>query len=332
MATIVPYTFERKVEKVTYFTSLVSGMKILIATEKPFAKAAVDGIKEILESSDYEVVLLEKYTERAQLLEAVRDVDAMIVRSDKVLADVMDAAPNLKIVVRAGAGYDNVDCEEARRRGIVVMNTPGQNANAVAELAIGLMIYVSRNQFTPGTGGEISGKRLGIHAYGNVGRLVGRKARALGMEVIAYDPFIKDKSIFEADGVGVVDSVEELYAHADFLSLHIPAVEQTIKSIGYDLVMSMPKGAVLVNTARKEVIDEEGLQRAMRERADLRYVSDVAPALATEFAEEFGKRYFATPKKMGAETAEANINAGLAAARQIVAYFKEGDVRFQVNK
>ncbi len=332
MATIVPYTFERKVEKVTYFTSLVSGMKILIATEKPFAAAAVNGIKEILESSDYEVVMLEKYTERAQLLEAVRDVDAMIVRSDKVTADVMDAAPNLKIVVRAGAGYDNVDCEEARRRGIVVMNTPGQNANAVAELAIGLMIYISRNQFTPGTGGEISGKRLGIHAYGNVGRLVGRKARALGMEVIAYDPFITDKSIFEADGVGVVDSVEELYANSDFLSLHIPAVAQTIKSIGYDLAMSMPKGAVLVNTARKEVIDEEGLQRAMRERADLRYVSDVAPVLTAEFAAEFGKCYFATPKKMGAETAEANINAGLAAARQIVAYFKEGDVRFQVNK
>lgn len=332
MATIVPYTFERKTEKVTYFTSLVSGMKILIATEKPFAAAAVKGIKEILESNDYEVVLLEKYTERSQLLEAVRDVDAMIIRSDKVLADVMDAAPNLKIVVRAGAGYDNVDCEEARRRGIVVMNTPGQNANAVAELAIGLMIYISRNQFTAGTGGEIEGKRLGIHAYGNVGRLVGRKARALGMQVVAYDPFITDKSVFEADGVGVVSSVEELYAQSDFLSLHIPAVPQTIKSIGYDLAMSMPKGAVLVNTARKEVIDEEGLQRAMRERGDLKYVSDVAPALSAEFAEEFGKRYFATPKKMGAETAEANINAGLAAARQIVAFFKEGDVRYQVNK
>ena len=332
MATIIPYTFERKREQTIYFTSFIKGMKVLIATEKPFAKRAVDGIKEILAAADYEVVLLEKYSDKGQLLEAVADVDALIVRSDKVTAEVLEAAHNLKIVVRAGAGFDNVDCEEAKRRDVVVMNTPGQNSNAVAELALALMIFISRNQFTPGTGSEIQGKTLGIHAYGNVGKLVGRKGKALGMNVIAYDPFVTDNFVFENDGVERVESIEELYSRADFLSLHIPATPQTKGSIGYELLNSMPKGATLVNTARKEVIDEAGLLKAMTEREDLHYVTDIAPDSLAEMCEKLGKRFFATPKKMGAETAEANINAGLAAARQIVEYFVNGDTKFQVNR
>ena len=332
MPTIVPYTFEKKEEKKEYFTSLMKDMKVLVATEKPFAKKAVDGIREIVEGAGYTLALLEKYTDKEQLFEAVADVDALIVRSDKVTAEVIAAARNLKIVVRAGAGYDNVDLEAASTRGIVVMNTPGQNSNAVAELALGMMVYMARNQFTSGTGSELSGKTLAIHAYGNVGKLVGRKGAALGMNVVAYDPFIADPKVFEADGVKKVDSVEELYACADYLSLHIPATEQTKGSIGYNLLKSMPKGATLVNTARKEVIDEEGVIKAMTEREDLKYVTDVAPAAHSEYCEKFGKRYFATPKKMGAETAEANVNAGLAAARQIVDYFVNGNVKFQVNK
>ena len=313
-------------------TEILKPMKILVATEKPFAKKAVDGIREIVEGAGHQLALLEKYTDKAQLLEAVADADALIVRSDKVTAEVIDAAKVLKIVVRAGAGYDNVDLAAATARGIVVMNTPGQNSNAVAELAIALMIYISRNRFTPGTGHEIMGKTLGIHAYGNVGKLVGRKGKAMGMEVIAYDPFIQEDAVFEADGVKRVGSVEELYAKADFLSLHIPATEQTRGSIGYELLMSMPKGATLVNTARKEVIDEAGLMRALEEREDLKYVTDIAAGNQAELDEKFGKRVFATPKKMGAETAEANLNAGLAAARQIVDFFKTGNTRFQVNK
>ena len=332
MATIIPYTFERKREQTIYFTSFIKGMKVLIATEKPFAKRAVDGIKEILAAAGYEAVLLEKYSDKGQLLEALADVDALIVRSDKVTAEVLEAAHNLKIVVRAGAGFDNVDCEEAKRRGVVVMNTPGQNSNAVAELALALMIFISRNQFTPGTGSEIQGKTLGIHAYGNVGKLVGRKGKALGMNVIAYDPFVTDNFVFENDGVERVESIEELYSRADFLSLHIPATPQTKGSIGYELLSSMPKGATLVNTARKEVIDEAGLLKAMTEREDLHYVTDIAPDSLAEMCEKLGKRFFATPKKMGAETAEANINAGLAAARQIVEYFVNGDTKFQVNR
>ena len=332
MATIVPYTFEKKEDKALYFTSFVKGMKVLIATEKPFAKAAVDGMVEILEGAGHTVVCLEKYTDKTQLLDAVADVDALIVRSDKVTCDVLAAAPNLKIVVRAGAGYDNVDCCDAKARGVVVMNTPGQNSNAVAELAIAMMIFISRNCFTPGTGCEVKGKTLAIHAYGNVGRLVGCKGKALGMNVIAYDPFVADNSVFECDGVEKVDSVEELYRRADFLSLHIPATPQTKGSIGYELLTSMPKGATLVNTARKEVIDEAGLCKALSEREDLKYVSDVAPECCCQMNEQFGKRVFATPKKMGAETAEANINAGLAAARQIVEFFESGNTRFQVNR
>ena len=332
MPTIVPYTYEEKKEKVVYFTSLVQHMKVLVATEKPFAKEAVEGIRQIVEEAGYELCLLEKYTDKGALLEAVQEVDALIVRSDKVTAEVIDAAKNLKIVVRAGAGYDNVDLEAATKRGVVVMNTPGQNSNAVAELAVAMMIYMARNRFTPGTGSEIQGKTLAIHAYGNVGKLVGRKGKALGMKVIAYDPFITDKAVFEADGVEPVATVEELYAKADYLSLHIPATAETKSSIGYEKLMSMPKGATLVNTARKEVIDEEGVKQAMTERTDLKYITDIAPANAAEMEELFGKRFFATPKKQGAETAEANINAGLAAARQIVDYFVNGVTRFQVNK
>ena len=329
--TIVPLMRETKREQDIYFTSLIDTMKILVATEKPFAKKAVDGIRGIVENAGYELALLEKYTDKSELLEAVADADALIIRSDKVTAEVIAAAKNLKIVVRAGAGYDNVDLAAASARGIVVMNTPGQNSNAVAELALAMMIYMSRNRFTPGTGSEIQGKTLGIHAYGNVGKLVGRKGKALGMNV-AYDPFITDEAVFEADGVKKVATVEELYKASDFLSLHIPATEQTKGSIGYDLLMSMPKGATLVNTARKEVIDEAGLVRALTEREDLKYITDIAAGNQAELDEKFGKRVFATAKKMGAETAEANINAGLAAARQIVDFLKNGNTRFQVNK
>jgi D-3-phosphoglycerate dehydrogenase len=307
-------------------------MKVLIATEKPFAKTAVEGIESILKEANYEVVRLEKYTDKAELLAAVADVDALIIRSDKVTAEVLDAAKQLKIVVRAGAGFDNVDCAAAKAKGVVVMNTPGQNSNAVAELALGMMVYMARNQFNPGTGSELQGKTLAIHAYGNVGRLVGLKGKALGMNVVAYDPFITDEAVFERDGVKKMNSVAELYAAADYLSLHIPATAETKGSIGYDLAMSMPKGATIVNTARKEVINEEGLMKAMEEREDLKYITDVAPEAKDVYAEKFGKRYFGTPKKQGAETAEANVNAGLAAARQIVDYFVNGNVRFQVNK
>ena len=307
-------------------------MKVLIATEKPFAKTAVEGIESILKEANYEVVRLEKYTDKAELLAAVADVDALIIRSDKVTAEVLDAAKQLKIVVRAGAGFDNVDCAAAKAKGVVVMNTPGQNSNAVAELALGMMVYMARNQFNPGTGSELQGKTLAIHAYGNVGRLVGLKGKALGMNVVAYDPFITDEAVFERDGVKKMNSVAELYAAADYLSLHIPATAETKGSIGYDLAMSMPKGATLVNTARKEVINEEGLMKAMEEREDLKYITDVAPEAKDVYAEKFGKRYFGTPKKQGAETAEANVNAGLAAARQIVDFFVNGNVRFQVNK
>ncbi len=329
MGLIMTYRPSQK-KKAVFFQSLIT-MKVLVATEKPFAKAAVDGIREIIEGAGYQLALLEKYTDKSQLLAAVADVDALIVRSDKVTAEVIAAAPQLKVVVRAGAGYDNVDLATCTQRGIVVMNTPGQNSNAVAELAIGMMIFMARNQFTPGTGSEIRGKRLGIQAYGHVGRLVGRLGKAMGMEVSAHDPYVNPE-VFAEDGVMAVDSVEALYEQSDFLSLHIPATEQTKGSIGYSLLSKMPKGATLVNTARKEVIDEAGLAQALEERPDLKYITDIAAGNQAELNEKFGKRVFATAKKMGAETAEANINAGLAAARQVVAYFKENDTRFQVNK
>ncbi len=329
MGLIMTYRPSQK-KKAVFFQSLIT-MKVLVATEKPFAKAAVDGIREIVEGAGYQLALLEKYTDKSQLLEAVADVDALIVRSDKVTAEVIAAAPQLKVVVRAGAGYDNVDLATCTQRGIVVMNTPGQNSNAVAELAIGMMIFMARNQFTPGTGSEIRGKHLGIQAYGHVGRLVGRLGKAMGMEVAAHDPYVNPE-VFAEDGVLAVDSVEALYEQSDFLSLHIPATEQTKGSIGYELLSRMPKGATLVNTARKEVIDEAGLAKVLEERPDLKYITDIAAGNQAELSEKFGKRVFATAKKMGAETAEANINAGLAAARQVVAYFKENDTRFQVNK
>lgn len=306
-------------------------MKVLIATQKPFSAAAVEGIKEIVEKAGHTFEKLEKYPEQSDLVKAVADVDALIVRSDKVTAEVIEAAKNLKIVVRAGAGFDNIDLAAATAHKVVVMNTPGQNSNAVAELAIAMMIYMSRNQFTPATGSEIMGKRLGVQAFGNVGRLVGKKAEALGMSVMAIDPYIPAEKIKEY-GAEPAASTEELYAKSDFVSVHIPATPETIKSIGYDLITKMPKGACLVNTARKEVIDEAGLEKALEERTDLKYITDVAPDNYPALKEKFGLRIFATPKKMGAQTAEANLNAGLAAARQIVDYFATGNTRFQVNK
>lgn len=306
-------------------------MKILVATQKPFSAAAVAEIKEIVTAAGHEFAALEKYAEASELIAAVADVDALIIRSDKVTAEVLDAAKQLKIVVRAGAGYDNVDLAAATAHNVVVMNTPGQNSNAVAELAIAMMIYMCRNQFTPATGSEIQGKKVGIQAFGNVGRLVGKKAEALGMSVMAIDPFIPAEKIREA-GAEPADSLEHMYASCDFISVHIPATPQTIGSIGYDLITKMPKGACLVNTARKEVIDEAGLEKALEERTDLKYITDVAPDNYAALKDKFGVRIFATPKKMGAQTAEANMNAGLAAARQIVDFFATGNTRFQVNK
>ena len=307
-------------------------MKALVATQKPFAAKAVEGIKAIFKAAEIETVMLEKYVSEAELIESVADVDALIVRSDKVTKAVLDAAKKLKIVVRAGAGYDNLDLEACTAHNVVAMNTPGQNANAVAELAIAFMIYMSRNRFTPGTGSEISGKRLGLQAFGNVARLVGAKAAALGMKVMAYDPFVKPEDM-EAAGVEVAESLEQLYGSSDFVSLHIPATPQTVGSVGASLVSLMPKGACLVNTARKEVIDEASLLALLSGgREDLKYVADVAPDAAADFEQALGKRYFATPKKMGAETAEANVNAGLAAANQIVAYLKDGCERFRLNR
>ena len=306
-------------------------MKVLLATQKPFAAKAVDGIVKILTEAGHEVVKLEKYAEQADFVAAVADVEAIIIRSDKVTAEVIAAAPKLKIVVRAGAGYDNVDLAAATAAGVVVMNTPGQNSNAVAELALGMMIFMARTHFTPATGSELQGKRLGVQAYGNVGRLVGQKAKALGMKISALDPFLTDEQI-AAGGAEPVHTLDELYTGSDYLSLHIPALPSTIGSINYDLITKMPKGATLVNTARKEVIDEAGLEKALEERPDLKYVTDVMPDNYAALQEKFGLRVFATPKKMGAQTAEANVNAGLAAANQIVDYFATGNTRFQVNK
>lgn len=306
-------------------------MKVLVATEKPFAKAAVDGIRKIVEESGNTLALLEKYGSKEELLEAVADADALIVRSDKVTKEVVEAAKNLKIVVRAGAGFDNLDLEACTAKGVVAMNTPGQNSNAVAELALGMMVYISRNQFTAGTGAELKGKTLGIQAYGNVGRLVAKIAKGFGMNIMAFDPFVPAEKI-EADDVTVAKDLDELYSKSNFVSLHIPATPQTKKSIGYDLISKMPKGGCLVNTARKEIINEEELVKVLTEREDLKYVTDIAADNQAELNEKFGKRVFATPKKMGAETAEANINAGLAAANQIVKFFTTGDKTFQLNK
>ena len=306
-------------------------MKVLVATEKPFAAAAVNGIRNIVEGAGHKLALLEKYTEKSQLLAAVADADALIVRSDKVTAEVIAAAPKLKIVVRAGAGYDNLDLAACSERGIVAMNTPGQNSNAVAELAIAMMIFMSRNQFTPGTGMEIKGKKVGIQAYGNVGRLVAEKAKALGMEVMAFDPFVPAEKMV-SEGVTPADSLEKMYEQCNFISLHIPAIPATIGSINYNLISRMPKGGCLVNTARKEVINEAELEKVLTDRPDLKYVTDVAAVHQADLDAKFPKQVFATPKKMGAETAEANVNAGLAAAQQICDYFATGCTRFQLNK
>lgn len=306
-------------------------MKVLVATEKPFSKIAVDQIREIVEKGGHELATLEKYTDVKEFYAAVADADALIVRSDKVTREVIAAAPKLKIVVRAGAGYDNLDLAACTERGIVAMNTPGQNSNAVAELAIGMMVYISRNQFTPGTGSELKGKTLGIQAYGNVGRLVAAHAKSFGMNIMAFDPFVPADAI-KAEGVEVASSVEELYEKSHFVSLHIPATEQTKNSIGYNLLSRMPKGGCLVNTARKEVINEAELVKVLEERQDLKYITDIAAGNQAELNEKFGKRVFATPKKMGAETAEANINAGVAAANQICDFFATGNRKFQVNK
>ena len=305
--------------------------KVLVATEKPFSKVAVDGIKEITDAAGYELSLLEKYTEKSQLLAAVADADALIIRSDKVDAEVLDAAPKLKIVVRAGAGYDNIDLEAATAHKVVAMNTPGQNANSVAELVFGLLVFGVRNFFNGTSGTELKGKRLGILAFGNVGRNVARVDKGFDMQVSAYDAYCP-ADVIEAAGVKAAKSQEELFDTCDIVSLHIPATAETRQSINYDLVKRLKKGGILVNTARKEVIDEAGLLRLMEERPDLKYLTDIKPDIDAEFAARCEGRYFATPKKMGAQTAEANVNAGLAAARQIVDFIEKGITKFQVNK
>ena len=305
-------------------------MKVLVATEKPFARVAVDGIREVVEQAGYELALLEKYSSKGHLLEAVADVDALIIRSDNVDAEVLAAAKNLKIVVRAGAGYDNIDLASATAHKVVAMNTPGQNSNAVAELALGLMVMAVRNMYNGTSGTELKGKKLGIHAYGNVGRNVARIAKGFGMEIYAYDAYCPDEAMLN-DGVTPLHSAEELYATCDVVSLHIPATAETKGSINYALLSKMPKGGLLVNTAGKEVINEAELIQFMQERQDFRYVTDIMPAADQKMTELFASRYFATPKKMGAQTAEANINAGIAAAKQIVDFFQNGNTRFQVN-
>ena len=305
--------------------------KVLIATDKPFAPVAVNGIREIVEAQGYELVLLEKYTSQDELIAAVADVDAMIIRSDKATKEVIEAAKNLKVIVRAGAGYDNIDLAACTAHNVVAMNTPGQNSNAVAELAFGMMVYMARNFYNGKSGSELKGKKIGIHAYGNVGRNVARVAKGFGMEVYAYDAFCP-KEVIEKDGVKALDSAAELYKTCQFVSLHIPATAETKNSINYALLKDMPKGAMLVNTARKEVINEAELIKLMEDRADFKYITDIMPAANAEFVEKFAGRYFSTPKKMGAQTAEANINAGIAAAKQIVDFLQNGNEKFRVNK
>jgi D-3-phosphoglycerate dehydrogenase len=322
---------QKEKETMVFYTTILKKMKVLVATEKPFAKVAVDGIREVVEQAGYELVLLEKYTSKEQLLNAVADVDALIIRSDNVDAEVLDAAKNLKIVVRAGAGYDNIDLAAATAHNVVAMNTPGQNSNAVAELALGMMVMAARNLYNGTSGTELMGKKLGIHAYGNVGRNVARIAKGFGMDIYAYDAYCPDE-VMIAEGVTPLHSAEELYATCDVVSLHIPATSETKGSINYALLTHMPKGGLLVNTARKEVINEDELIRFMQERTDFRYVTDIMPAADQKMQELFAERYFATPKKMGAQTAEANINAGIAAAKQIVDFFENGVTKFQVNK
>ncbi len=305
-------------------------MKVLVFTEKPFAPAAVEAISNVVNASGNDLEVVEHGT-REDLLNAVKDAEGLIVRSDVIDAEVMNAAPKLKVIVRAGAGYDNIDLAAATEKGICVMNTPGQNSNAVAELVFGMVVMMCRNKYNGKSGSELKGKSLGIYAFGQVGRNVARIAKGFDMKIEALDVFVPDE-VIEAEGVKPLHDVNELFAQNDFVSLHIPATPQTKKSIGYDLVMRMPKGGVLINTARKEVIDEEGLMRALEERPDLRYVSDIKPETAEEFEKRFADRVFFTPKKMGAQTAEANFNAGVAAAEQVIAYLKDGWNKYQVNK
>lgn len=305
-------------------------MKILVFTEKPFAPAAVKAITDTVNASGNNIEVVEGGS-RADLIEAVKNAEGLIVRSDKIDEAVMEAAPKLKVIVRAGAGYDNIDLDAATRHGICVMNTPGQNSNAVAELVFGMMVMMCRNQYNGKSGTELKDKRLGIYAFGQVGRNVARIAKGFNMKIEALDKFVAD-AIMEGEGVKPVHSPEELFSQNDYVSLHIPATAETKKSIGYDLIMKMPKGGVLVNTARKEIIDEEGLLKALEERSDLRYISDIKPDNAAELEEKFASRVFFTPKKMGAQTAEANFNAGVAAAEQAIAYLKDGWNKYQVNK
>ncbi len=305
--------------------------KVLVATEKPFSQFAVEKIRKVVEDAKYEFKLLENYTSKEELLEAIADVDAAIVRSDKIDKDVVDAASKLKIVVRAGAGYDNLDLTACSEKNIIAMNTPGQNSNAVAELVFGMLIYGIRKHFSGASGTELRGKSFGIHAYGNIGHFVGQIALGFGMKVYAYDPYVTNDRM-EKDGIIPVDSVEELYRTCEVISLHIPATDSTIKSINKALLTMMPKGAVLVNTARKEVINEKELVEVMEERKDFIYLSDIAPNNTDIFTAKYPSRHFFTPKKMGAQTAEANINAGVAAARQIVSFFTSGDETFRVNR
>ena len=306
-------------------------MKVLVATEKPFAPVAITGIREVLDKAGYELVLLEKYTAKQQLLDAVADVDALIIRSDKIDEEVFNAAKNLKIVVRAGAGYDNIDLQAATAHNVVAMNTPGQNANAVAELVMGLLVYTVRNFFNGKSGTELKGKTLGLLAFGNVGRNVARIAKGFGMKVQAFDAYCPAEAIEAAD-VKSIETQGELFRTSDIVSLHIPATPETINSINAELVGSMKKNAILLNTARKEIIDEAELIKVMEERDDLKFVTDIKPDADSNFATKFPGRYFATPKKMGAQTAEANINAGIAAANQIVGFLEDGITKFQVNK
>jgi len=306
-------------------------MKVLVATEKPFAKAAVDGIRDVMDKAGYELMLLEGYTDRQDLLSAVKDADALIVRSDKINDEVIDAANKLKIVVRAGAGYDNIDLEACSSKNIIAMNTPGQNSNAVAELAFGMMVYLARGGFNGKPGTELRDKTLGIHAFGNVGRYVAEIAQGFGMKVFAFDPFIETADI-EKDGVEAVNTVEELYSSCQYVSVHIPSTAETRASVGYGLLSSMPANAVLVNTARKEIINEEELLKVFKDRGDFSYISDIAPGCREDIESHYEGRYFFTPKKMGAQTAEANINSGLAAAGQIVRFLEKGDETFRVNK
>ena len=305
---------------------------ILVATEKPFAKAAVDRMKEVVaKNSGFELKLLEKYTDKQDLVDAVKEADGLIIRSDKVTREVLDAAKNLKVVARGGAGYDNVDLEAATEKGICVMNTPGQNSNAVSELVFGLMLNLVRHQYVGKPGTELRGKSIGIHAYGNAGKCVARLGKGFGMDVYAHDPYV-DKSIMEADGVTPVDSKEDLYSTCDFVSLHIPGNAETVNSINFELLSKMKKGAALINTARKEVIDEDGLKKMVSERPDFCYGSDLTPDCKDEICTICGDRAFFTAKKMGAQTAEANINSGVAAVTQIINFLEKGDETFRVNK